>query len=811
MNNPTMKPIRLKTLCFEKECWLLVLFGLVYFYRPLFLGETFFFRDITADVLAQKSMLVSFWRAKELPLWTPYPHGGQPYMADMTYYPLYPTNLLYVFLPFLKAFNLNIVFHIIGGALAAYLCARTLGFQPVSSLLTGLVYAFCGYSLSLTTLSGRFLVLPYIPLLLLSWHRYLLASQKKWFVIAVLLGVLQVMAGAPETNVVSLLSLLGWSLVYPYPQISIVRRLVRWITLGAVIIGVSAIQLFPTIEMVSQSYRWGGVNYKEFTLWSLYPQALPELIFPGFFGDLDKYPPLFYYWGGKLMQENFPCIVSLYCGCVAIVLTLCGGLSGIDRNQEFCRRVRLFLLVLCLLSLLLSLGRFLPGFPILHRFVPLITLFRFPIKFLIAGLLPVALLTGYASEQLFGGTSDQHLVRVPSVKLIAAFWSLAAILILFTLTFQVSDAFANRVIELYFQQSARDNIRHGLRTAFAHTTALWFLFTLLTHYRKLTARSWQHWILVGIFMVDYLVASKQVNFYAPAEFFTATPDIVQMVRQEIGDGRFYRQSDPPAIQYRFPSNDTMWLFRRILELLDLNTAEFYEIPILFHNPMALTQARILKFKNTFESSTWEERLPLLSAGAVTVILTHENLSLPNIEHIADIPNRSNIPFYLYRNKAAAARIQFVTSGEFVTSDQKAMEVMLAPGYDPRKQVVLQQPEKTMFDLDFRSPAGHVPVSNVSECPSPVQIHKQRATTHSAELTVSTRCDGYLVFAESFYPGWRVYVDGKRTPVWRANYAFSAIPLQAGDHEVTRVYRPISLAIGILCSVIFGIGLWMLKL
>ena len=30
----------------EKELWILVLLGILYFYRPLFLKETFFFRDL---------------------------------------------------------------------------------------------------------------------------------------------------------------------------------------------------------------------------------------------------------------------------------------------------------------------------------------------------------------------------------------------------------------------------------------------------------------------------------------------------------------------------------------------------------------------------------------------------------------------------------------------------------------------------------------------------------------------------------------------------------------------------------------------
>jgi len=70
-----------------------------------------------------------------------------------------------------------------------------------------------------------------------------------------------------------------------------------------------------------------------------------------------------------------------------------------------------------------------------------------------------------------------------------------------------------------------------------------------------------------------------------------------------------------------------------------------------------------------------------------------------------------------------------------------------------------------------------------------------STMNSKEFSVSSDCDGYLVLAEPWYPGWHMTVDGQPVGIWRANYAFSAIFLPAGDHHIERVYRPNSLFIG----------------
>jgi uncharacterized membrane protein YfhO len=55
--------------------------------------------------------------------------------------------------------------------------------------------------------------------------------------------------------------------------------------------------------------------------------------------------------------------------------------------------------------------------------------------------------------------------------------------------------------------------------------------------------------------------------------------------------------------------------------------------------------------------------------------------------------------------------------------------------------------------------------------------------------------GYLVLADTWYPGWRATVDGEPAELLRANYAFRAVRLEAGEHTVEMVYRPTSVLVG----------------
>jgi hypothetical protein len=454
---------------------------------------------------------VDFIHARELPLWTPYLNGGQPYLADIPFFPLYPFNLLYVFLPFFRAFNLNIVLHFIGCSLAAYLFSRVIGFQPLSSLIIGVIYEFCGYTLSLANHGCRLLTMPCLPLLFLFWHLYLLEGKRKWLLATVIGGVMQLFVGASEMNVLSLLLLLGWSFVYPYAGTSMLRRLALWMLLGIVIIGIASVQILPTIEMASRSIRKGGITFAGVSQSSLYPERLPEIIFPEFLGHLSSLPFDWHYWGGKIVDIGTPNILNLYFGIVIITLAVVGSFHR-GHTQVLSLKVRGFLCGVFILSLLCSLGRFFPLFHIVIQNIPLTSLFRYPIKSLAAGIFPIAILAGYASEVHFS------------------------------------------------------NNREGL----------------------------EH---------------------------------------------------PPTIQ---------------------------------------------------------------------------------------------------------------------------------------------------------SPSLRM----LSECPDSAHIRKLTSHPYAASVTVSNQCDGYLVFSEPYYPGWRVYVDGKLTPILRANYAFSAIFLPTGEHEITRIYRPNSLLLGAFSSAVF---------
>jgi uncharacterized membrane protein YfhO len=89
----------------------------------------------------------------------------------------------------------------------------------------------------------------------------------------------------------------------------------------------------------------------------------------------------------------------------------------------------------------------------------------------------------------------------------------------------------------------------------------------------------------------------------------------------------------------------------------------------------------------------------------------------------------------------------------------------------------------------------------------------RYSNRAVDIEAHLNGPGILVLADSFYPGWRAYVDGKEERIMRANLFFRAVSLPAGKHRVEFRYKPMSFTIGLVVSIVTlcGVAGWSLIL
>ncbi len=93
----------------------------------------------------------------------------------------------------------------------------------------------------------------------------------------------------------------------------------------------------------------------------------------------------------------------------------------------------------------------------------------------------------------------------------------------------------------------------------------------------------------------------------------------------------------------------------------------------------------------------------------------------------------------------------------------------------------------------------------SGSPDTSSLSYTQYTSHFREIRAITKSDAYLVFSEVWYPGWSVTIDGIPSEFSKANYAFRAVYLPAGDHIIHTEFKPqiwyVSLGISIFALLI----------
>jgi hypothetical protein len=85
--------------------------------------------------------------------------------------------------------------------------------------------------------------------------------------------------------------------------------------------------------------------------------------------------------------------------------------------------------------------------------------------------------------------------------------------------------------------------------------------------------------------------------------------------------------------------------------------------------------------------------------------------------------------------------------------------------------------------------------------SPGQARIVKYENQFVTIQTENPTPGTLVLADSFYPGWRVYVDGKEEQLFRANYFFRGVKLGMGKHLVEFRYEPYWFKVGAVISLL----------
>lgn len=213
----------------------------------------------------------------------------------------------------------------------------------------------------------------------------------------------------------------------------------------------------------------------------------------------------------------------------------------------------------------------------------------------------------------------------------------------------------------------------------------------------------------------------------------------------------------------------------------------------------LTISRYIHVRRLFAPGAFWERFnevsrpdsPVLDLVNVRYILTLAPDATPRIQHPKLRLSAMLSGHQVYENVAALPRFFLVGRTRRAASLEEAVAILGSSGFQPAREAVVEGIEPLVD-----GGAGTVRLI--------------RYSAHRVELEVEARDRSFLVTSETWYPGWRAFIDGAERTLVISNGAFRGLPVPEGRHSVEMRFQPVTLRQGAALSLtgmlLTGLGL-----
>jgi hypothetical protein len=635
------------------------------------------------------------------------------------------------------------------------------------------------------------------------------------------------------------------------------NRFKSLVIVSAIFLLLSAIQLIPFVELFIHSIRGNGLSYQEATIWSFAPKDVLLFFLPdvyGYFVDMKKY------WINQCWFK------TLYTGGLPFILSLLYFLPPFRKEEggKGPGETRGLYLSLIVLSLFLSLGQYNPLYPIVFKHVPFFNGIRYPVKFLYILILILSITAGLGFQRLTESSREGGNRKLKNL-LISLSLASGFFLLLFVLGHKEIESFLKgKGIDTPDFNFLSINLYHAKR--FFFYLALFFL-TLRVGYEM----KWKGWIKV--LLVLFLTADLfgNMGFYGKEktpDYFRKTP-ILEIISSEQDHFRIF--STAKTISTDVPilvGNATYIDYLKEKHLPSMNL--LYKL----HDIWGIDVIRLKRTDDLYRAFTGTPSISsnnlvdLYSMKYIISVTPIEKdprfkLIYSRLEGLQgkreDLLKENTIKLYRNRNPLPRA---WVVKDHRVLDEKSILAILSGKEFNPRKEVLLEEepgvnpanpPRFRVVPTLLKGGEDRALVKGGKErelvkgkkekglakggevgltgqenkkgdrSESPLQNKKDVGEPHGGlpefisernnrlQLFVNTEEGSFLVLSDTYFPGWKAYLDGNPVKIFRANYNFRAVSIPPGKHEVKFVYHPMSVKLGVLVTSLGIIGILVMGL
>jgi len=703
--------------------------------------------DVIGQIYPWKHFTIQTFKAGQISLWNPYSFSGTPHLANYQSAVFSPFNLLFFLLPFVDAWSIAILLQPLLAGIFMYLLMKTLSVNKIGALISSIAFMFCGFITTWMAYGTLGYAVLFLPLMLYAVEMFFKTNNRKFLFILSISIPLSFFSGHFQISLYVFSTLIAY-IVYKYFSTKNKRSVLTVLLYTFFGLLISLVQILPSIELYSQTLRSSIFQKGEVIPWGY----LSTLISPDFLGN----PVTRNDWFGHYAEWN------AYIGLIPLTLAFYAFTSKKDTRT-------FFFLFIGILAILLA--------------------FQTPIlDLLIASRIPV-LSTSAASR----------------------------IIVLFSFSFAVLSGFGFEFFVEDVEKKKFKKIILWLGGFIIIFIILWFivLFKLILPLDKIIIAKRNLILPTTLFSffilsISFLFIEKKFKFNRNVKqtiyFFIVILIAFDLLRfaskwQTFDSKNLAFIDVPVSKEFKKISG-----YERIIGNYGAEVAVYYGLPSI-EGYDATYIKRYGDFVASFNNKKVEDFDRSIISFSRNGINTSKAINLLGVKYLiykfSDGRNSWTFPFWeypkqfvliykdqafeVYKNNEAFPRAFLVNNYEVIPDQNKIIKTLFSQGFNMREKIILEKDP------------GVVKSKN-----NPAKLEITKYSPNEIIIKTEVKNDSLLFLSDSYYDGWKAYQDGKEIPIYRANYAFRAVSVNAGSHVIEFSYDPLSLKIGLLLAII-GFG------
>jgi hypothetical protein len=704
-----------------------------------------------------RKLVIDDFKIGKIPLWNPYSFSGNTLLGTHQSAVFFPFAFLFFILPMIDAWSVITIMAPILTLLFTYLLLRELGISRLSSVFGAIGYAFSGIMIGwweemfLSVYSMLF-----CPLILWAIHNYF--RTKSWKTYAVLVTALSgsVLSGWFQATLYTW----GFSVIFAVTLAFIGGKkcIKPFVVIASAYVNsilICAIQLIPSFEAYIYSARHSFDTALLFKNFFAPLTHIVTLIAPDFFGN----PAVYNYFGGGFYHEK-----AVWVTLPTVLLFLYECLYWKKREPT-----KLFFKLSTII--ILSLGFALPTSWFFLYTLHLPFLFEMtPSRIFFLSSLCLSISSAYGLDR-YNANRKSIFIVIPVGLLLLAF-SITWYYVRFLLP----------IYDVHYGISLRNMV---IPTILFIISGLLFVSGIFNFHK----RKYISIFLIIVSLASVLYVTNKYLYFSERKFVFPDTPIINKLSHITGINRVWSIGKGAIVRnilnyYKIQSPEGYESF---------NIARYNELVYASHTQGKYTPDVQRADVEIYKANTYEDLLTddlrkrvLKVTGVKYIVGLHaKDDMIQKLSEDGFVRIWTDQIYDIFEYVRTLPRYYLVSNYIKESDNQKIINLMYSPMIDLSKTIILEETPQH-FEI------------------APEATGEARLISYQSDkVDFMTKTNGnmLLYISDNYFPGWLAFIDGNSSLLYRANYAFRAVPVPSGEHKIEFIYKPKSFVYGVIVSVV----------